>query len=514
MKHHFITLLLIIFGISNAISAQDSLFFYKGGKIKYSTSTSNIDSVSLHAPALYPTLRSSQVVTYLETNKGTSTFGQMIRIAGLADSLDNKTIWAPDNSKLTNINLSDVDLVRRIVRNHIAPTIINAPLTANSTKILMMNNKRIAFAQSGSTTLFDTATVQLPGIYVAKSLIYSLNGYIPYRLNGWEYLFQSSGHNLFTQYILSHNTTTNGSTTNDLLAHIPNISNEDSVTSIIAPTDELYTIAYNRLYPYCKSTSVANQEEATKFALFHNNFFNKAISSNSANLTSTSATNLGDATTLLKDAQHTKLSNGEAFLLSDSTFYSAAVLQKEIIIEAENNRFGQVYSNYSASTLQRPDSNSISNRAFQYLTDISTSSISTVYVQYPIPNTYARKYNIYCVFVPGSYINSSDSRPYKVKFTLTYPNSSGGTTTAFVTAANGLSTTSSAAGTFTTNGKTLQKMLVASNVDLPVCNLFMSSAKTPSVILKITNATAKTTSEMASYNRNIAIDCIVFEPVP
>ena len=58
MKRHFITLLLIIFGISNFVSAQDSLFFYKSGKITQKEAFGQLEELkpklrhSICAPAM------------------------------------------------------------------------------------------------------------------------------------------------------------------------------------------------------------------------------------------------------------------------------------------------------------------------------------------------------------------------------------------------------------------------------------------------------------------------------
>lgn len=513
MKIRFTLVLLALTCISSFLSAQDSLFFYKNGKIKYSVSTTSIDSVSLHAPTLYPTLRSNQTLQYLEAQSGTTIFAQMIRIAGMADSLDNKTIWAPTNSALANVNLGDIEGVRKIVKNHIASG-LNAITSANALKIEMLSLKKFVFFQNSTNTYIDSLPVIMPGNYVAKSLIYQINSSIPFRWNIWESLTQTSATDLFSQYVLSHNSTSGSVTTNDLLALIPNANNEDSITTVIVPTDEAFTTAYNKLYSYCKGTSASNQDENTKFAIFHNNFIKGAININSGKLTSTSNMDLGNASNLLKSATYTRLSNGNKYTTADSSLYNSSLFNQSRIIEAESNLFPKIISYYTPSVINCPDSTSISNRSYLRLADASTSSLTLLSVQFPIPNTYSRKYNIYCVFVPGSYYDKTDLRPYKVKFTIIYPNSSGNATTSYITSTNALSTSSTAAGTFITDGKTVQKMLVASNVDLPVCNLSSNSTQQPSVSLKVINATAKTVTDQTNYNRNLMIDCVLFEPIP
>ena len=77
----FISLIFSLF-YSEMTLAQDSLFFFKSGKIDFKVHKSDFDSISFVAPDYYQHYRSDVVLNDLKANSQLTLFAQMIQIAG------------------------------------------------------------------------------------------------------------------------------------------------------------------------------------------------------------------------------------------------------------------------------------------------------------------------------------------------------------------------------------------------------------------------------------------------
>jgi len=528
----YLTLLMSLF-CSGLTKAQDSLFFYKSGDLIYKESGYNVDSVTFLAPDYYGNCRSNIVLNTLMSTPELTKFAQMIQIAGFNNKLDDATIWAPVNSALSQIDLSNVDLVKKIVSNHITKSVISTSSFGDSLKLTMLNKKHFIFKKVSGNYTLDGNIILTSNIYSARSVIHTLNGYIPYKLNMWEYLTQGTGHDLLKAYINEHTITTHDSiigtytTTNDLFNQLTFTNNEDSLSSAIIPTDEARNDAYSKLYPYCAApyNSLRDaQDDATKFAIIQNNFFLGKLNTVTTDSVykATSGYQLKYPTSMLDGAQTQEMSNGNCFNVNLLKMYNPEYWNKEIRIEAENLSYGLKTQYFSA--IITPYSNDvfyISDKNFLTLNNTSTNNLVITNVEFPIPNTLSTKYNVYCVFVPGVVVDTADHRPNKVKFYLSYldnKNASGTAipggyqvTKATVDANNNIQVPTKASNIFTTDGKTVQKMLVVKDLQLPFCNLYMNNKSIIRFSLFVENA-AKTT-EKTTYNRDIRIDCIILEPV-
>ena len=131
------------------------------------------------------------------------------------------------------------------------------------------------FSSNGGNFLLNGVAVETPNVYSAKSIIHQMNGCVPYNLNVWEFITQGEGHDLMKAYINSHTVIINSNTsTNDVLNQLSFTNQEDTISSVIIPTDAAWNDAYAKLYPYCASPN-NGQDESTKSAIIHNNFFLK-----------------------------------------------------------------------------------------------------------------------------------------------------------------------------------------------------------------------------------------------
>ena len=161
----------------------------------------------------------------------------------------------------------------------------------------------------------------------------------------------------------------------------------------------------------------------------------------------------------------------------------------------------------------------ISKGYYVRLDPTTSSSISKLFVMFPIPNTLSAKYDIYCVFVPTSIVDPTDVRPNKVKFYLSYVNSSGvQVTNATVDINHTVQLPSKVSAVFTTTPTSQpEEMLVVSGFQFPYANLVKRpdyiSSLLPTVSLRVENASGVSSTELAAFNRTLRIDCIILKPV-
>ncbi|MDE5625378.1 MAG: fasciclin domain-containing protein, partial [Muribaculaceae bacterium] len=124
------------------------------------------------------------VYEMIKSDPSLETFGRMIDIAGYAGLLDTSqtfTVWAPDNEALAGVDLSDEDEVRRIVANHVARFNVS---TASSGDVRMYNGKVMRF--DGNT--FGGAELRRSDIVVRNGVMHVLASRIPYSYNIREYI--------------------------------------------------------------------------------------------------------------------------------------------------------------------------------------------------------------------------------------------------------------------------------------------------------------------------------------
>lgn len=480
----------------------------------------------------------STLFNYIQSRNELTTFAQMLEITGY-DTLLNKTqtftVWAPKNSSLVDVDLTDTLAVRKIVENHITRFLETTSGLKDKT-ILTMNSKLLSFAKQGGVKTFGGKLIEESDIATLNGIVHIMADYAPYKKNLWEFINETEGLDSLRTYLLSLDSLVFDEKasfkdevlvdsimkkTNIVLDNLADLDNEDSIYTAILPDNAAWSEAYARIYPFFRALPVdggaKTQRNNTKLALVQDLFFrgklNVPVSVDT--LTSTYGNKFANPNRLFNNAQPTDMSNGTSYITSQLNSTATESWFKERRIEAEWTVYDRITSNYAASTVTSLGTNyNISNKYYITLTPTTSSGISKLYVKFPIPNTLAAKYNVYCVFVPTAIADTADKRPYKVKFYFSY-NDANGTLVADkgVTLTNTLAASTAQVGTFTTNPSTMTKMLVLKDFQLPFSNL-MYSEKTPiNVALKVENSANPSGTDLVNFNRTVRIDCIILEPV-
>ena len=480
---------------------------------------------------------------YIQSQGELSTFTKMLKSTGY-DSVLNKsqtfTVWAPNNQALVNVDLTDTALVRKIVKNHI--TRFSRPSSGVITKnVLMLDNKLIVFALGTTGYTFGGKTIVKSDVATTNGIIYILSDYAPYKMNIWEFINNATGIDSLRGYINSLTVnqidtaasykdgifiSTVYKQTNKALTYLGKFKSEDSLYTAILPDNAAWVEAYGRILPYYNTLSkdggVPAQIANTKWTLIQDLFFKgkKTLPIVQDTLYSTYGHGFLNPNRLFTGTQATEMSNGLSYVTSQLQNSATDSWFKEIRIEAESTRYGRTTSNYTATSVTSIGTGyNISKGYYLRLDPTTSSSISKLFVNFPIPNTLSAKYDIYCVFVPTSIVDTTDKRPNKVRFYLSYVNSAGvQVTNASIDANHQVQLPSKASAIFTTtpSGQP-QMMLVTSGFQFSYSNLVGSadyiSGLLSTVALKVENAAGVNTTELAGFNRTLRIDCIILKPV-
>ena len=492
------------------------------------------------------------IYEFIHSRADMSIYDSMLCKVGY-DSILNQsqtfTVWVPLNSSLTDVDLNDLVNVKRIVENHITkyshPTV---EINGEDKIMTMMNKKLLVFGKKSQAFSFDASSITESDLAMKNGIIHVVDKYVAYKTNFWEFLNETLGIDSLRTYVnsltkkeldlsLSYD---NGvfidsifKYTNNVTDYLADLSNEDSIYTATFPTNTAWVEAYNRIRPYYNcmidkkapiDSGTVFQNKYAKWTLVRDIFFrgNYKVPTGLTTLPSTTGTEFIAPDRLFEGAQTHEMSNGMCYITDLLKFKAEEAWNKNIIIEAEHSYYGRTPSNYDVASLSSIGTGfSVSNGNYLNLTPSTTNPLSTLFVQFPIPNTLSTKYNVYCVFVPTTIVDPTDTRPYKVKFYVNYTDSKNlsGTSVptgfsvvkATVDANNNLQLPSKVSATFTTDGTTVQKFLVVKNLTLPFCNLYQGNKSAINFSLIVQNAA--TLSDVLNYNRNIRIDCIILEPV-
>ncbi|MDD4970562.1 MAG: fasciclin domain-containing protein [Paludibacter sp.] len=519
-----LTLLLLIVTLSSCSDVWDN---------HYNTSLGNKSSLNLYE--------------YIQAQSDLSVFSQMIKISGY-DTILNKyqtyTVWAPVNSALQNVNLSDIATVTEIVKNHISR--FSYPTSNISSKtIYMIDKKFLTFKRSDTGFTFGGISLiqSKSNIATKNGILHVIDGFVPYSTNIFEFIGKTVGLDSLKAYLYSQNTykfdltasveigtNSHGQAVydsvitfnNEVLNKIGHLYLEDSTFTAILPNNTAWTKAYNSIKSnyntLAKDGGVAQQRLNTQMALVRNLVFRNIIADPSSldSLITTTGTVFQKPDYLFFNTNKTELSNGIAYVTDSIRFKAGESWQQKIQLEAENSSYGRsyLYANlYVRSSLGSSLGGSVSQNKYLVIEPNTPSNITLSTVTFPIPNTLSGKYNIYCMFVPASIVSSTDLKPNKIKFYLSYLNNSGvQITDAPIDQYNAVLAPGKIGYIFTTEALKMSKMFVT-QFKFPYCNLYTDKSTSSDITVKLRVENAVKITETTKFNRTMRIDYLILEPV-
>lgn len=387
-----------------------------------------------------------------------STFKEMLDrsgYAGMLNSTQTFTVWAPVNSALAGFDLEDEALVKRTVLNHIArfnQSSANGPVTG----VRMYNGKKFRFDDNG----YAGVGMLTPDILCANGVLHTLEEAIPYSYNIREYIDSHSETSRLSEFLARfdqekfdvENSTpidvnAQGETVydsvkiqyNPLLDHlrlgIGPVADEDSVFSMVIPTDAAWDRAYREIRPWFNTASDSVAEVQTSLAVFSHLVFRQNITAPSAYdlLVSTTGSKHTAIDAIFSGADHMPASNGSIWLASTVGQDPLESWNQPLEIESEiafTRKLDVATKSYSTTMNVAADSeyaDEISELAYIY---VASSSLDNPAAEFTINDPLSGTYRIYAYFVPAVVDNpTATDEVTRVKFAVTYPRSVTGTRT-------------------------------------------------------------------------------------
>lgn len=485
------------------------------------------------------------VMQLLEQDDATKAFAGLISKSGYADLLSSSqsfTVFAPPADAMGPDANADMASIRRMVSNHIARQTYPSS-TPVTTSVRMLNGKIYYF---NSSDMFGGCTMAQHDIKATNGLVHKLsNAQIPYANNIYEHIEASSemsalyefihsfdevrfdpdasteididdnGRPVFDSVMVSYNRLLE-----DKAYGIGHIKSEDSLYSMVVPTNEAWAAAYERIAPsfkvYDTNAHVADsiQDIRTKLAIVNDLVYRGSIAG-ADSIVSTTGSVIHSPADLISGTQELSASNGMLFTATTLNYDNSETWNKPISVEAEQQN-GRTYNNTLTSVYMRNVTaasivSGVSGDSYIEVMPISTSTNPTVI--FDIPNTLAGKYNVYAVFLPATVEGpTTELDSTRITFTVAYMNS------------NGRSTSKrNNSRTLLTSGSKPVKMLAFEELELPVSNTtdrlwLMDKTNDPSMLpvtTQLTVATNVTSREFSSgeLSRTFRLDRIIFEPV-
>lgn len=484
---------------------------------------------------------------YIKSQENLSIFTQMLEISGYNEILSKSqtyTVWAPDNSVLNNVDLTDTESVTLIVSNHLT-RFLHPTSRLSSEVVYMLDKKFITFKRTETGFSFGNIPLLANQTNLATSngIVHVISGYVPYLRNLWEFIGYAEGIDSFRTFMQSQsllefdaeNSVEIGTNefgqaiydsviifSNPILDQIGKLHMEDSIYSILVPNNKAWTDAYEKVKASYITRLVdggaAKQRNYSQTALVQNLVFNQLITEPDSHdsLVTTTGSIFKSPGYLFSNTNSYTLSNGIAYVTDSLRYNAAESWQKPIQLEAENSNYGRSYkfaNLFVRSSLGSPYESEISDAKYLLIESSSVSSTSMASVKFPIPNTLSGKYKIYCVFAPSTIIPTNKALPNKVKFYVSYMKSNETMVEdAPIDSKNAILLPTKIGAIFTTSADTISKMFVT-QYDFPFCNILEKGDPYTDITFKLTVENAVKITETTKFSREMRIDYIILEPV-
>ncbi len=482
----------------------------------------------------------SNLMEQIDQRPELSTYASMLRATGMDAVLtqaQSYTVWAPTNDVLGSVDMTDMDALKNAVSNYIARHIQNA-VGSMDTVFYMINQKYITVKGKSGAYFFGGESLLQANIPASNGVLHIVGGQVPFLQNIWQYMtnpgfdsirtylysFDEIGMDITRSKAVDIDTTgmivydTVFTNTNTMLytangLGIGALNREDSLYTMVMPTNEAWKEAYNTIKSYYKSNNLligdSIQNANTKYAIVRDLVYRGALNNPSMSpvdsLVSTRNSVFYAPGSHFNGTKKT-LSNGLIYITNQLTYAPWESWHKKIVVEAEYS-LGREYTLSLLYSRGNTNWKDVSNFSFLDVQGFVKSARPTV--TFEIPNTLSAAYNIYCVFIPRSYYERTNiTEKTRVKFDIQQRDTKNPKNW------KALGSNDTAGATIvpednTTSPTEIKKMLIYENFIFPYANY--NSAQND---IRIKVSCAITTAESNSgYSNNMLIDYIVLEPV-
>ena len=452
----------------------------------------------------------------IAADENLSQFAEILKSVGYDKELQNSrtyTVWAPLNDTYdyqSFLNQENKDeLIKRFVNSHVAN--YTYPLTSTlDEKIHTLNNKSFDLIGDGSNYTYADNKIVEKNIPTLNGLLHTIDGYAQFFPNIYEYLFSvgkddvkevpsifekyqseeldvsqsvegpidADGNQTYIEKVMI---TTNSLLDSDYLN--AKLLNEDSSYTMLIPTDEAYTIAFEKIkkcFNYAEETeywtptrevpapaapiketttegmpdSLVTRNILTNTVFNNNNKYNRWVENpkdeyKSDTLCTTRGVKLSNGAELISDQYLVedglqKMSNGYSRIVNDLPILPWETYNREISIPLFGSDGRSNRPLVEGIQGEEPESRSISwtgkdgqDRLARFIDLIPTQESANPRAYFYIPNVRSTTYNIYVAVVPSGFVDTQIveeegvesvkpyERSYKFEVALNYAEADG-----------------------------------------------------------------------------------------
>jgi len=503
---------------------------------------------------------SQNIVEMLAANSEYSEFLSVLKSEGLDSLLGTDqtfTVWAPNNTAMSAYS-SDGNTINHFIKNHVCRYVYNASDLADTTniRIMMLNGKFQDYSRATGIYTFADIPLQGNDILASNGVIHPLSAVAPFYLNLYEEIQNGDDTQSLATYLTNFdeyefdkaNSTPMGKNSlgqivydsvynynNDWMRRYGSIYLEDSIYTMIVPTETGWQAGYEKVYPYFRTfgTLETSSENATthvptrtysvddnladslsKAYTEENMAMNLVMrrkvdpyNADGDSLVATSGNSFHHLAELFAGAEEQTVSNGIMWKTDYWNFRPSETFLKTIEVEAENstgrtNAYANIISRSSTETIY---ADSVSGQKYIEVTASTTNARTQPMVQFTIPNVLAATYNVYVVFAPAeAYSEGVEADSTRVRFFINYVHE------------NGKMSEDAAITGGITSGNSMTKMFVT-RISFPFSNfsqsVFDEGDEQDNDCVRLRVQTTVAASETSKMKRTMRIDKIVFEPV-
>ena len=435
----------------------------------------------------------------IQQNPQLSDFAALVKKSGFDSELSANnyyTVWAPLNETFDPTPfqaMSNSALMQRFVKNHIASYGHQASGKV-SERILMLNEKSYDFVGS-SDYAFDGVTLNQTNLPNSNGILHTLNGVATFYPSIYEFVTDSTlsdgkGIDSLRTFVLRYESTyldtehsVVGPIVNGMQTYVDSVmitenslwstlsfkmNNEDSTYTLIAPTNEAWTKAQDKIkssFNYIATTraqafngtnistndatatidnaywqdSLTNRYLTRNLAYSNKSPYNQKLLNETPSFTSTDSlysttrNKFSNPQDIIGQTRETvKMSNGFARLVDSLAFFPWETYspEKVIAVTRSENRARITAGNvqtvnvpYSRLDPTKIDLAEQEGNALSYALVESSSAYSKAELDVFLPNVLSTTYDFYCVFVPEAVDTAkagTQTLPNRVVFELNY----------------------------------------------------------------------------------------------